>query len=365
VSYTSELYRQFAKRRIEEDPLTVSNFKCAAHVNQIRPRLSESIKLSLGKCLESEAEFQAGFWARATRAFSLISASDGIGLMRAYLPKALQSDEYSIQRSAKDIGRLLFSCYYYGKQDDRNAIVQLGREFAERTKVGKGVPKFHWAYFAGTIYGTSPVEREFVSDLFQTARRKVNPKVYKLSGSGIDDDALEIPDEIVRVIKIHSERNSFFAQALGKYLNSSELWNLIGTTVMENALTSDTRSLEKAALFYSFAKCFARSFRDYDQKFCYNYIYVRGHYFNLTKKVRDNSFISFIRDTINYLAGRPDSKFFSFKEERVEPFINALSTSFETIDPDLQKLVREKLLGIDWIKKRFKNQFKESISKHY
>ena len=105
--------------------------------------------------------------------------------------------------------------------------------------------------------------------------------------------------------------------------------------------------LKQAVNFYTAAKCFARNSKDYDQKYCYNYIRCKSMIFLHDKKPPDDSFV---RDTIFYL-NRPEAEMFAFKKECLIPFFNIVNNFFNELTYETRAHVKDLVQMKRWVRR--------------
>ena len=350
VKYTGLLYRLYAKNLIEQNHLRALQFKASICVYQNHPAFCNSALASLQRSIEPLFDYHPSFYAKSTAVFSLVPRNQHIDLMRKYVVKGLQADKYSILMNAKDIAQCLYSCYYYGECNNRVEIDRFADSLAKATEVGVSKPKLHWAYYAGIKYQKRTIDREFLNELWNCSKN-MTKKIHQLSLKKGAETGIIFPDTIIKNIKSYTLRDSLFAAVLSNDLTNPEVWNIIGTTVFNNRGENDLLSLEMAAHFYSFAKCFVRTRKDYDQKYCYNYIRCKALAYKTSGSPPEEFYI---RDVVFYLK-KPEASFFSYRKECIEPYIDILKTQWDNISDETRKFISESLLQIGWIQKLLKN----------
>ena len=153
-------------------------------------------------------------------------------------------------------------------------------------------------------------------------------------------------------IRLYSSRGSLFAAVLTAELTNPELWNVIGTTIFNTRGESDIPSLKMAAHFYSFAKCFARSRRDYDQKYCYNYIRSKALIYKALGSVPDEFYV---RDVAYYL-NRPESLLFAYKKDCAGQYFDLLRTHWDSISNEWREFIGNELLRFPWIRRELNDR---------
>jgi hypothetical protein len=296
--------------------------------------------------------YPGSFYARSLATLSLISGLRSLRQIREYVPKALTADEYSLLRSSVDIGRSIFTAYYYGSDEDRQAAKGWGQQWSAATEIGKNEPRLSWAYYGGIQYEMRPIEREFIRALIGTTRG-LNRKVYQLTLRANEEFFVQFTDEMLTTIRDFHDRGSLFAGTLTNYMNDAEVWNIMATTVFNNKKAMDAQSLDAAATLYSFAKCFARSGRDYDQKYCYNYIRCKALFFETSKRLPD----PFYLNQVAFYISRSSSALFTYKEECVTPYMHLVSLNWGELSAELKTALSVAFARVEWLKRRFQRDY--------
>ncbi len=191
--------------------------------------------------------------------------------MLDYLKYAIEADKYSILRNAKDFGEAIYYCFYYGDPSVQPEMTTLAERFAKLFDIGSDEAKLHWAYFAGIKYDFNNIEGKFLKQLGEHTAY-VTRKIQQLALKRGEEVSVIFPDTIITLTRQFAERRSLFAEVLSSDIINPDIWNIMGTTLFNNANGREAEQLTVAADFYSFAKCFTRNRKDYDQKYCYNYI---------------------------------------------------------------------------------------------
>jgi hypothetical protein len=344
--YTSALYRLYADRLVRENHLRVLQFKASTHVYHNRSQFGKSVLASLEQQIDSESDHPTSLFAKSTAAFAFVPHNKNIELVRKYVAKGIQANEYSMLRNARHIAQCLYSCFYYGEANNRAEAEDFADLLAAKTKIGKTVPRLHWAYYAGIKYPSSEAERNFLDELWYESKT-INPKIYQLALRRDETVEVVFPDSVLKLIRFHMSCGCLFAKILGEELTNPEVWNIFGTTVFNNLNEDDVISLEKSAHFYAFAKYFVRKRKDYDQKYCYNYIRCKALTYKASHLQPEDFYI---RDTSFYL-GRPGSRFFAYKKDCAGHFFDLLKTWWDSIPDKWRKFVTEELSQVDWIQK--------------
>lgn len=322
-NYIDSLYRLYAKKRLKENHNNLRQFPALCNIYRLsRERnLAGTVVTSLKRAIESDSKRSPSFYAISTQVFSYIPRQSNLPLIQKYIEESLEAEYYSIIRNAKNIAYGLYSCYYYGETTRRQDIEFLLDYLADITAINNKnhSPKMHWAYYAGIKWNNRPQEQEFINQLFGK-RRKGKVEQLKLRKNEKLDVA-EFTTDMLDIINKYgscqeNSDNSIFAIVLRCNLNNPEIWNIIGTTIYNNREKDDVSALWKAAYFYSLAKCFARHQKDYDQKYCYNYIRCKAIAFKQINYQPDDFYII---DTVRYLK-TSQAEFFSYKKDCVTEF---------------------------------------------
>jgi hypothetical protein len=342
--YAGQMYVLFAKRMIEENPIRITQFAPSKYVYRNRVLFSTSVLKSLEDFSERGSSTAPAFYARSTASFNLIPKQSHLELMRVYVQKALEADIYSIIRNAKDIANGIYSCFYYGPSEYRQEMIRLIDKLYEKTRIGNSPPKMHWAYYGGIKFQTRKIEGAFVEALYKESRR-LDHRVKRLNVRKDQETGVEFTDSMKTTIANYAAKQSYFAIVLSNDLVNPETWNLLATTVLNTGDKENSQTFAKAAIFYSLAKCFARTRKDYDQKYCYNYIRCTSHYYDLADLLPHEFFV---KDSIMYLRKRSAS-YFAYRNESTRFFFEFIASCWEDFSSELRNLICESLPKLTWL----------------
>lgn len=358
LKYISEMYSNYAKGVIELNHLSLRELPALTRIQELSSVIAESTLLSLNRAINPDNLQESSFYAKSTAMLSHIPRQIHIELIRIYVTKALEANKYSILRSAKDIIWGLYSCNYYGDEQYRDEIQELATKFGLMTnivdvqgEINDRIPaKVHWAYYAGIKviqWNDRPAEWDFIKDLCAV---RLSGKTYQLYNFE-RHNKVEFPDEMFSVIDEYSGE-SIFAATLKENFNIPELWNIIGTIIMDNKNVTDcslSDELRKAARFYSIAKCFAVWGKDYTQKYCFNYIKAQSLFIEKIGFLEKNIF--FIEDTARYLSYRYNrANLFYYKQECAINYLIILQKNWHKFGNDTHAELAN-LLAVHWLNK--------------
>jgi len=332
---------------IRQNHLKSINFRLLHEIFPIRKLIGNFVLSSLFNYIKLKYDYAPSFYARSTRSFQYIPMGKYIDIVREYTLRGLKSDEYTLIRNAKYLTKSLFYCFYYGNPEWRNDIEESIKFFLSVTNKKKIlVPKMYLAYIAGIKYKNSRTEKEFINEIYSIFK-KSSKKIYQLALRR--SESVIIPGEIIERIKeksnLYDKNHTFFAIALSNQMNNPEIYNVIGTTIQNN-YQNDRNDYEKSALFYSIAKCLARSSLTYDQKYCFNYIKCKSIIY-LDKKYLQDDF--FIIDTIRYLRRR-DVSYFSYKEECTKEYWQLIEIVWNKLSMSSRTQIKESYDIAEWIR---------------
>jgi len=354
-SYINRLYNLHAKGIINENPLNVLNFKVTKDIYRLRRRMGRSISDHLPNLVDPSQHYQPSFYCRSARVFRFVPKhQQNLRLMEECIKKAIKADTYEIMMSAGDLMYTLFACYHYGEQTatSKKDLEIMADEIAKITEIGKGNPKIYWVYYAGLKYINSEVEKQFIEELWKILKCS-SKKFTQLALRKNEKVQVTFPDHIIKIIKKYSGKGSLFAATASDELNNPELWNSFATIVFIHTSKDDIDTLNMISYFYSFAKCFARTRRDFDQKYCYNYIRCTALSYLASGLTPDDFYI---RDTVFYLS-KPTSTYFAFKEECTEPYFDLMAKHWDNIDMDMRHTVIESLFKkVKWARRELQNR---------
>lgn len=345
LEYLTRMMKAYVEPTIISNPLTVRNFGALMRIYEKRNYLGQCIVRSLRAFLESDVPADARFFARASSLFAIVSAKDNVGLMLDCAERALNAGEYDVRVADAGIGRCLFRSFYFGTQEQKARARRLAAILESTITPGEGEPTMGWAYLAAILYSDRSVESEFVRDFSQVSESE-RRSVQRLAVKRDADLIVRFNDEMNNVVHYYENQGSYLAKVVARYMNHSELWNLLATTVYENRRPGDAKALRRASLFYSFAKSFARGASEYDQKFCYNFIRCQSRYY---LESGDNVWSPFFKDTVFYLR-RHDATLFHYKEQCVADFFTLLKAEWKFLSPEDRDSIRESVSQTRWLR---------------
>lgn len=333
--YISSMYLQYGERIIKFNHLAIREFPALDRTSIVKEKVSKSILESLNRCIDSDNLYEDSFYAKSTPMLAHIKRQDNISLIEKYVTRAMKADKYSLARNARDIIWGLYSCYYYSDtQSNKDEIQSLAAKFGLDTDIVDDKEniknplesKIHWSYYAGIKWNEQ--EQEFIKALHSI---DVSESIYAPNFQ--EEEKIIIPDEIFTVADKYS-MTSIFAATLNKYRNSSDLWNIIGTTIMVNRSTapSPLKELEKAARCYAIARVFAVEGKNSVKKYCFNYIKCRSILINESKFIgrEDNSFVY---NAAWYLSNpKNNASSFAYRKECIEDYLLLLQKHWTLFD---------------------------------
>jgi len=343
-AYTKNLCSIFAKPLIEQNHLRLGQFNAAPKVYQNRALFQNAVLVSLNSASENLSQYSPAFSAHSCASFELTSRGYHIALLKAYLIRALEADRYSLLRNAIHIARGLYYWHNYGPPIDESQVREYEEKFARLMEIGTTQPRLFWIYYAAAQFKERPHEQSFVNQLSGYFEH-ISNKNYQLALRKEEDVVLQFPDCVVDSAK-RNAKNSLIAAVLCNELTNAEVWNVLGTTVFNNRTEKATHTLEQAANFYTAAKCFARSNKEYDQKYCYNYIRCNAMIFDLKMQPPD---AFFVRDTAFYLR-RPDAALFAFHKDCLKPFFDLVKRYWNKLSKETQLHVQDSIRFRPWVK---------------
>jgi len=342
--YTKELFKVYAKKVIERNPLAVSTFKLSTKVYHNRKMFSEAVVISLLNHGEDDGYLDKAYYARAIETFNYVPSKYNKTIKAPYIVKAMEADTYSILQNRVYIGRILYQLYYYGEQENKDNISNIYDNYAKITKIGEAYQGIHWAYYAGCKYQEKSEEKRFIAELYDN-REGIDENIYKLSYEYKFKSGIVFPDKYINIIKKYVDEGSLFASVMKSSLNSPEIWNIIATTIYDNIAKTDQSDYEMAAFYYSFAKAMARSLRENDQKYCYNYIRCKANSYKRNKRCPEKEYID---ETIKYIKNYK-ATLFKYKEECLNEFYNIIIEYKQYIQDSLKTDIIESVNSIWWL----------------
>ena len=343
ILYTNKLSTLFAKPLIERNHTNLRYIKAAVKVYQNRPLYVDSIIKSLKFFYNNISQCSPSFCAKSCFCFGLIGKQQE--LVKAYIKKALLADDYSIIRNAKHIARCLYSLRHYTHDIDLTYLSQLEKKFYEVTRIGISTPKFFWIYYATGQLNTMKKEYNFVHKL-GNALEEITHKAYQLKLKHNETFSLTLSDNIINFIQ-KSKEESIVAAVLNINLTNAETWNQLGTAVFDNRQDNEQQSFKIACNFYTAAKCFARENREYDAKYCFNYIRCKSNYY-LKSREKAESF--FIHDTLHYLR-QPITQSFFYGPDCVIDFFEVINRDWNDLGSQLHQKIEDTVNKVSWLKK--------------
>ena len=265
--------------------------------------------------------------------------------MKVYLLQALNADKYTVNRHALSISKALYRLTYYGSSLTDALLRDSANRFFTLSDMGTGEPKLFWIYSGAYRCKEVSAERQFLIEI-SAHFDKVSQKAYQLALRRGEEVVLKFPEEIIATARKYSN-SSLIAAALPSNLIDAEVWNCLGTTVLNLDPNHGIESLNQAADFYTAAKCFARGSRNPDQKYCFNYIKCRSEIVKVSGKGPTDFFV---RDTLYYL-DRREASHFNFHQECLDPFFEVLKIHWHTVSQDNRVRALNLIERRRWIKK--------------
>lgn len=350
--YIKIMYRLYAKKLLENNHILVREFPGLTRIYNLHSDIEAALVKSLTINISPGVTHRPVFYAKSSFALSRINRSRNLYLIKEYVERALQSDDYSIIRNAKDLAWGLYSCYYYGDPNSRKVIEELADKLGQVTGITtstKSSPKLHWAYYSGIKFQDCAIDQNFIDELYKI---KLPGKAYQLKLKNDEEFNISgFTTNMLNKINFYRDKGSILAAALRENINISDMWNIIGTILFDNRSDRSSLRLKQAAHFYSLSKCFARESNLYDQKYCFNYIRCRGLSLQLDGLPPDNFYVV---DTARYLKLK-SSSMFGYKEDCISPYLSLLQDHWNTLHLDTQEEVA-KLLNCWWIAKELRKE---------
>jgi hypothetical protein len=347
--YITTMFRVYAQRVITENHLQALTLKASTQIYHIFPLIAKSALKSLQRSIEMIPPPTPSFCAKSSDIFDLLPRNQNMELMLKYVERALNADQYNLVRSAKGIAKSLYSAFYYGDPSLHDKVKQWAVVLADATTVGVGVPKQHWAYYAGIMYESRQIEQTFVAELSDELEQ-ITRKIHQLKLRREETVSIVFSSDVVRIIVSYDSQGSLFAKTLRSDLSSPETWNLLATTVFNCRVDEDSAALMQAACGYSLAKCMARSLKVHDQKYCYNFIRCRSLEQLVTPSIPVEFFF---RDVAAYLTLRA-SALFSYKTECVEPYLRLLLRDWGKLPDETKQRIIDDISQVTWLRNESK-----------
>lgn len=322
----------------------IGQVKLTAYIYELRPRISKVIAIAVDNILSTPEHYRPEYLAKASAAFRFLNRQTIIPAVLAFLQRALEADDYTVTRNAKELAYSLYVCGYYGTPDERDSAITLAQMLAAKTAYQLPSRRMHWMYLTCLTYQKSTIEQGFLTALAAVIAG-APAKAKQLALKQQERFQLTFPDTVVDVVATWATKGSVFAQTLGAALASPEAWNVLGTTVLHNRKSDfDTEALERAAAFYSFAKCFVRERRENDQKYCYNYIRCTALLHRAQHTPPDTFFV---QDTAWYLA-RPQANQFGHREACTKDYFEIVADQWHTLPLECRRNLLESMQKIEW-----------------
>ena len=353
LRYLKLMFALDVERRLEENHNSALVFPAARGVYHLRELFGPAVLSSLIQHANHPPfAYKPPFYAKSAAAFEFVSRMENIDLMMEYLSRGLEADQYSVARNAKDAAKCLYWCSYYGPSDRRNEVENLMTKLAETTGIGQGMPRFHWAYYAGMHYQDRPIEKSFLNDLW-TELSQTTRKADQLALRRDETFSVTFSTAVLDLVRNYCQQGSLFAMLLSTdELRNPELWNVLGTTVFNNRREDDHMSAMQASRFYSFAKCFSRTRNGHDQKYCYNYIRCRSLAYEVAGMQPDDFYVL---DVCRYLS-KAEASQFRFKEEATGPYFDSLQMWWENIPDEIRLFIVTKASDVWWVKPQLRRR---------
>jgi len=225
--------------------------------------------------------------------------------------QCLKADTFAILRNANAISNAIYVSFYYGARFKRSGCIKLFESLKQITKIGDGVPKLYWAYYAGVNLNNSRGENDFIGELISVLNNITDDMVLRIMDNVCP---LQITEAILGVVGRH-RNESLFAAACSQQITDPEVWNIIATSIhnlsYENA---DWKGLKTAGQIYGLARLFTTGTYVTGEKYCYNYIRTLTEYYKRSGVAFPSLFISSV---VNFLK-LPLSRNFTYKFEALK-----------------------------------------------
>jgi len=346
IAYTHGLCSAYVKDSITINHLRILQLKATVRVSANRLLLSGAILSSLKRFITAATSPGYSFCAKSTDVFETIPRNQHIDLMIQYVELALKAEPYEIIIHGKGIAKCLYWCFFYGSVANRDQIKQWAVQLADVAAIGKGIPKQHWAYYAGIMFQNLPMEKVFVAEL-TSELQQITRKIYQLKLRRDEEVNVKFSSRAIDIVTYYTSQGSLFAMVLKNDLSSPEIWNILATTIFNYKGPVDCESLERAGLCYSLAKCFARGRMVHDHKYCYNYIRCKALELLLSQTVVGDFFVK----DIGYYLEKNDSAQFSHKINCVEPFFEVIKRDWSHMAEDARDCIVSCISRVDWLKR--------------
>ncbi len=354
LMYTTRMFRMYADRLVRGNHLTAYNYRICKHIYSVRSQLSNAIMFSLMTFIErTDVKEMNDLCLRSAGTFKFLPRNQEpmFTLMLRYISIGLQGDLYEILRNATDIAESLYACYFYGHGEIKTTAAELFNTLASLTGIGTGEANVSWAYYAGLKCEVTSIETEFISSLWREIKK--SKPLLEVRINNADRQCVVFPTAVIELISESAVKGSLFAGALRNDLTSSEIWNIIGTTLYNCRMDDDPGLLEQVSTYYSFAICFSSEKMIRDQKYMYNYIRLRSMCYQITGVCPPEHFVG---DVSRYL-NTNRAEYFTFKRDNTVVFFDIISKWWNNMSHEN----KEYIVGIlarkrKWIREELNNR---------
>ncbi|HPQ70408.1 MAG TPA: hypothetical protein PKW95_14865 [bacterium] len=354
--YVKYMYQFFFMSELKKNHIRVLDIQPMTAIFPVRESIFNVATGSFIERSQNIEEINPIYAARTLSTYRYIRKIDTFDALENYLQKAMLADPYSIVRNARGIAEAMYKLYYYYPPAKKKCLELLSK-FQKITKIGSSLtPKLFWAI--ATCIDISEKDRDFINQ-FCFLLDMIDLKFLRIVLKKGEHFGFEFNDLQLSNIQHYSSKGSVLARAVLQDITSPEIWNLIGTTLI-NLINdvNDAQSYLHASYFYSMAKCFAKDKGCHDQKYSYNFIRAHANYYQKMDLVPDGRFI---RQVTYFLAGR-DISHFHYKEECIMPFLDICNRYWDQIrlDNDTKDKLKAHVKDKSWIqqlviKKSYKN----------
>lgn len=340
-NYAQITFRTYLKPKFKANNFLYFHLLPARQIQSIRQSLHSIIVNHLEKLHQSNSSLPPTVISKQLRVFVLVADGNNIQLFIQLIEKALESTEYEVLRSSISIWHLLYLLDRYSQNEQKEIITTLINKTRDRTNPGVKGSFVSWAY-AGAISVriAGDIETQFLCVLAE--------KLIKNSNKGIVYEKARFSSEVIELIRQWAQKNSLLALALREDTLNPEIWNLLGTSLLD--FHSDEIPLEnikKSIEFYRLAFWLSKEKPSLQNpKFGYHFIERISELYSRQNTLPTESdlyiCIQFYKSNV--------SQAFHYKEERSKIFFELIEKNWNSLSLKIQTELLQ-LLKIRWIKK--------------
>jgi hypothetical protein len=239
--------------RVSNNQFQYLIFRPARTIKNVRVHLHGSLFRLFERLFREDFPMLPVAAANSLRTFVVLSQDRNISMFLPLVSKALDSPDYEIMLSAHSLWRILYRLVRYTEEGLKGSVSDIIQKAKGRTHPGEGRPRVFWAYEGAIdIKSADNVESDCVTELSRMLRSSIDEYSDKV-GKSLTRSAI-FRSGIMALLKEWAKKGALIACALKEFPRSAEIWNLLGTALLDTQGEVKTEeSLECSAEFYCYS----------------------------------------------------------------------------------------------------------------